>query len=360
MRTFGIEEEFFLVHPGTGFPAVPDQSTIASILGITAGANSSHTEMLACQVETATPICTDGLEALASLREYRKELARTVLEADLVAVGLGTIPQHLNGPAVIAENERYHQIQRFVPGISADQYVSGLHIHVGIPDSEAGIAALNALRPWLPLLTALGANSPFWHGRETGFSSWRTIHYRRWAVQGIQPHFGDAQDYDKRLATLLGTDALLDQGHIGWAARLSSRYPTVEIRIPDTQMRSEESVLLALIVRALVNTSLDAPAVSDSFLPEIMDIGLWQGAKHGLRGNQIDPATGRPVPTKLLLDRLLQYIRVSLDASGDTDFVHQGLATWAHTGNGAQRQRQSHARGGVRQVIRDAGGELTA
>ena len=86
MSTFGIEEEFFLVHPGTGFPAVPDERTVANILGITAGGNSSHTEMLACQVETATAICTEGLGALASLREYRKELARTVQEAGLVAV----------------------------------------------------------------------------------------------------------------------------------------------------------------------------------------------------------------------------------------------------------------------------------
>lgn len=360
MSTFGIEEEFFLIHPGTGSPAAPDQRTVANILGITAGGNSSHTEMLACQVETATPICTDGLAALASLREYRQELARTVLEAGLVAVGLGTVPEHPYGPAVIAENERYHQIQRFVPGISSDQYVSGLHIHVGIPDSDAGIAALNALRSWLPLITALGANSPFWHGRETGFSSWRTIHYRRWSVQGIQPHFSDARDYHNRLATMLGTDALLDQGHIGWAARLSSRYPTVEIRIPDSQMRAEESVLLALIVRALVNTSLEAPRVSDSFLPEIMDIALWQGAKHGLGGNQIDPASGRPVPTDQLLTRMFQHIRVSLEASGDIDFVRQGLERWARTGNGAQRQRRSHAQGGVRQVIRDAVGELTS
>ena len=136
-----MKKNFFWFTQAPGFLLFPIRVFAAIILGITAGGNSNQTELLACQVETATSICTEGLAAWESLRKYRCELARTVVEAGLMAVGLGALPKHPAEPAVVAENERYRKIQRFVPGISADQYVSGLHIHVGIPAPEAGAEA---------------------------------------------------------------------------------------------------------------------------------------------------------------------------------------------------------------------------
>lgn len=182
MSTFGIEEEFFLLHSVTGMPAAPDTATSATLLAIQGGGNSTQSELLACQSETATPICSDGPAALASLREYRQELARTAQGLNLLPVSLGTIPLVPAGPAIIADQDRYRRIHEFLPGITGEQYVSGLHVHVSIPDPDAGVVALNALRPWLPLLMAVGSNSPFWHGADTGFASWRNIHYRRWSV----------------------------------------------------------------------------------------------------------------------------------------------------------------------------------
>ena len=360
MSTFGIEEEFFLLHPESGLPAVPDAATSASIMGIKAGGNSTQTELLACQVETATPICSDGTTALASLREYRKELARTVQGLNLLPVSLGAAPLVRAGAAVIADDDRYRALHEYLPGISGEQYVSGLHVHVSIPDADAGVVALNALRPWLPLVLALGSNSPFWRGADSGFASWRSIHYRRWSIQGIQPHFVDAREYRTRMDTLVASDVVLDQGHIGWAARLSNRYPTIEVRIADAQLRAEDSVLLALIVRALVDTSLRAPAPTEPLLPEVLDLAFWQAAKHGLIGNQVDPVTGRAISTNQLLVALLQLIGEALAVNGDTDFVQTGLERLARDGNGAQRQRTSLGRGGLGQVISDAGEELTA
>jgi len=360
MSTFGIEEEFFLLNPDTGMPGVPDPVASAALMDIRAGGNSTQSELLACQVETATPICSDGPAALASLREYRKELARTAQELGLLPVGLGAAPVVPTGPAVIADQERYRSLHKYLPGISSEQYVSGLHVHVSVPDADAGVLALNALRPWLPLLLAIGSNSPWWHGADTGFASWRSIHYRRWSVQGIQPHFADGHEYRTRLDTLLASEVVVDEGHIGWAARLSSRYPTVEVRIADAQLRAEDSVLLALLVRALVDTSLRAPATGRPLLPEVLDLAFWQAAKHGMVGNQVDPGSGRTLETGRLLQALLQLIGEALSLNGDTDFVHGGLERLARHGNGAQRQRNSFQRGSLVQVVGDAGEELTA
>lgn len=132
------------------------------------------------------------------------------------------------------------------------------------------------------------------------FASWRSTQYRKWSVQGIQPHFVDASDYDQRLGFMLSSDVVLDAGHIGWAARLSERFPTVEVRISDAQPCPEHSLLLALLVRALVGTFLSHPDKSSSPHPEVLDLAYWQAAKNGMTGNQLDPPpmAERPSPRR--------------------------------------------------------------
>ena len=77
------------------------------------------------------------------------------------------------------------------------------------------------------MLLALSANSPFWHGSDTGFASWRGVHSRRWTTYGIPPWFADPDEYDRAVAALMGVGATSDLGAINWAVRLSSRYPTI-------------------------------------------------------------------------------------------------------------------------------------
>lgn len=231
-------------------------------------------EWLACQIEYATPVCQNADEGLEHLRSFRRELAEAAGDNDLIAVGLGAAPAIPVESAMVTDTERYQQIGEHLPGIAAEQYVSGLHIHVSIPDQEAGVVALNAMRPWLPLLVALGANSPYWRAMDAGFASWRTIQYRRWSVQGIPPRFKDALDYRQRLERLMNSDVLLDGGHIGWAARLSANYPTIEARVADSQLRAEDSVLLALVVRALVDTAVENPGMAEDYPPEVLDLAF--------------------------------------------------------------------------------------
>lgn len=360
MSTFGIEEEFFLLEQATYRPATPDPATARSLLAIGAESGGTQQELLACQVENATPVCTTAVEADFSLSSYRDELARTAAKLGMIPISCGTLPSIPAGAARISDNERYRRIQAFAPGICDEQYISGLHVHVSIPDAESGIAALNSLRRWLPLLAALGSNSPYWRGEDTGFASWRTIRYRQWSVQGIQPYFENARDYYKRLAAILASDVVLDSGHISWAARLSSRYPTVEVRVADAQLKAGDSVLLALIVRALVEASRDEAPVGDNLMPETLDLALWQSAKHGLVGPQLDPVSRHRVTARTAVETLLKHITPALAANNDTVYVTEGLDRLLRTGTGAERQRRSFAQGGLSQVILDAGRELTS
>src|SRR5204863_82575 len=70
----------------------------------------------------------------------------------------------------IAADPRYKEFVGFA-GVSARrQGVSGLHVHVGMPTADACYATLEAILPWLPLVLALSANSPFLAGRATGLA----------------------------------------------------------------------------------------------------------------------------------------------------------------------------------------------
>ncbi|MFB0833697.1 carboxylate-amine ligase [Arthrobacter halodurans] len=360
MTRFGIEEEFLLVDAATGLPAVPGESEIEALCGIEGGGSRTHQELLTCQVESASPVLEDAEQALASLRGYRRALEPGAVALGFRGLGIGAAPLAPEWPAPATNTPRYRGIEALAAGIVGDQYVSGLHVHVEVPDREAGVRALNSLRPWIPLLVAIGGNSPLWRGRDTGFASWRTIHYRRWSVQGIPPLFAGADDYDTRLERMLATDTVLDTGYLAWTARLSSRYPTVEVRAADTQLEARDAVLIALMVRALVRAELEDPAVPDPGAagPELLDVALWQAAQAGLDGRLLDPRDGASRPAGDVLAALLRRIGPFLRIHGDTEFVDSGLRRLEREGAGARRQRDVLASGGVSGLIAYAAAAL--
>ncbi|MFF5794711.1 glutamate--cysteine ligase [Paeniglutamicibacter sp. NPDC012692] len=354
MRTFGMEEEFFIISPLTGLPCEPPASARAELLALRVGGTSTVGEFLACQVESNSPICTDRAEALDAVRSYRAALSRAAIDLGFRVVALGTPPRIPDAPAVVTSTDRYRAITSLCEGIATEHYLSGLHVHVGIEDPESGIVALNELRRWLPVLTACGSNSPYWRGSDTGFASWRTIHYRRWAIQGIPPHFTDLPDYERRMRFILDSDVVLDPGHISWGARLSAHYPTVEVRVADAQMSASTTVLLALIVRSLVDTSLNGAPRTAPPLTEALDLAQWQAAKFGLHGNHLDPLAGRKTSAVNMLRSLMDYIQHALKQNGDTDYVSAGLARLIRQGTGAGIQRSRFHLGGFDAVLDEA------
>ena len=218
-----------------------------------------------------------------------------------------------------------------------DHQVNGLHVHVEIDDREEGVRALNGVRLWLPCLLALTGNSPFWRGRDTGFASWRTMILRRLPTTGCPPHFNDAQDYAERSNALVATGTATDLPSIAWAARLSERFPTIEVRVFDAQLTVGESLLAAALTRSLVTTVLETPPLTH--VPqEILDGSLWLAARDGMGADLVDPFTGDPATAWSVVDALVEYIGPALVGHGDLEFVTEALARVRARGTGAQRQ----------------------
>ncbi|RJU02994.1 YbdK family carboxylate-amine ligase [Arthrobacter frigidicola] len=351
MTTLGLEEEYLLVDPASGLP-VHRATDIQERLELTPEIDPDdiQRELLSCQIETATPVCSTLTEAEESLLNFRRQLDAAAREYGVLAAATATAPRIEQEYPQLTDKQRYHELKASAPGIVGDQFVNGLHVHVGIPDKETGVQALNRIRPWIPIVTALSTNSPFWLDRDSGFGSWRLVHYRRWPVQGVPPVFEDAADYERRIKRLVATGAIIDRGVLTWVARLSDRYPTLEVRAGDVQLEAQDSVLLGALIRALVTTAVADADADTRFLdphPELLDAALWQAARDGLTGDSVDLRTGTLTPARAQMERLLDYVGPALDDAGDTAWVQAGLATVWEQGTGAERQRRAMKEGGM-------------
>ncbi|CAL9336957.1 Putative glutamate--cysteine ligase 2 [Streptomyces sp. enrichment culture] len=354
MTTIGVEEEYLLIDPATGrLVCLAEKVRNAAGLEPFVTAQEVQPELLQAQVEVATPVCASLEEVGGHLLRLRHAVAGAAETHGCRIVACGTPPLRQGLPVPVTDQARYRCLQRQAPQLVAEQLVNGMHVHVAVPGRQAGVQVLNRIRGWLPVLTAMAANSPLWEGQDTGFASWRTIVFGRWPVSGVPPRFADETDYETRVRRLLDTGVISDTGQLYWQARLSERYPTIEIRCPDVQLRTDDAVLFAGLVRALVDTALretEAGVAEPDPDPEMLQTAMWQAARHGLNGDLISPG-GRRVRAGDAVSRLLAHIGPALDTAGDTREITSLVHRLLQQGTGADRQRQSLAEGGIDAVI---------
>lgn len=177
------------------------------------------------------------------------------------AISSGTPVIDEPAPPPVVPDPRYRQSVADFRALDDEQTVCACHIHIGLPDHPAGtLQVSNWLRPWLPVLVALLANSPYWAGRDTGYASWRTMVWARWPVAGPPPYFESPAHFDELVGRCAATGAIMDRTALYWDIRPSHHVPTLEVRIADAACAVEDTALLAAVVRALAATALRAIA----------------------------------------------------------------------------------------------------
>ncbi|WP_327292904.1 carboxylate-amine ligase [Streptomyces sp. NBC_01198] len=353
--TLGVEEEFLLLDRRTGLP-VPRVRQVQEAAEHERGVRREEvdSELLQAMVEVATPVCSELDEVAAHLVRFRQAVARAAGDAHCRLASTGGAPTAGRAAVPVTGERRYQEMRVDAARLVDEQLICGMHIHVAVPDRHAGAAALGRLRPWLPVLVALGANSPFWEGRDTGFASWRTVVFGRWPVSGAPPFFSGASHYEERVAALLGTGVVADRHQLYWHARLSDDYPTLEVRAPDVQLDVGSAVTLAGIARGLVVTALregrrgarplDPPA-------SVLQAAGWHAARRGLSADLVDPRTETPSPAADVVGALVERITPALKELGDVDRVTAGAQRLITEGTGAARQRAAFAAGGTKALL---------
>ncbi|MFJ7207097.1 glutamate--cysteine ligase [Streptomyces sp. NPDC098789] len=350
MITVGVEEEYVLLDPATGLPApLGEEVRRAAGLGAVADPDEVQDELLQAQVEVATAVCTSLAEVGGHLLRLRHAVASAAEDSGCRIAATGAAPLRGPLPVPVTQTPRYLRIGGAARQLVDEHLICGMHVHVAVPDRPTGVAVLNRIRGWLPTLLAMSANSPVWEGRDTGFASWRTIVFGRWPVSGPPPAFADAADYERRLEALVAAGVIADRGQVYWQARLSDRYPTVEVRCLDVQLRADDAVMLAGIVRALVATAIaeeEAGAPSATLDPELLQAGTWHAARYGLNGTLTD-RDGRPHSSGDTLCSLLRHITPALEAAGDLRQVSALVHRLLREGTPADRQRRALAETGL-------------
>ncbi|MBL1083694.1 glutamate--cysteine ligase [Streptomyces actinomycinicus] len=341
--TVGVEEEFLLVDPVTR-TVTPQGPQVAAAAAAELG-HRVGTELTRYQVEGRTDPHTCLTEAAEEIRATRAALARAAIGRGLRIAATGSPILGLVTPVPLTPGPRYAESLSLFRALDDEQSACACHVHVGVADPHEAIAVSNHLRPWLPTLTALAANSPYWAGRDTGYASWRTTTWGRWPVAGPPPYFESPTHFQELVEELTTAQAVMDRGGLYWDIRPSHHLPTVEVRVADAALTPEDTVLLAAVVRALVATALTAirggePAPRPA--PEMLRAACWRAARDGLTGHAIDPITRQLVPQAAQIERMLHALSPALRHHGDLALVRTQWERLRAEGSGADRQRAAY------------------
>jgi carboxylate-amine ligase len=331
--TIGVEEEVLLLERADFSLAQRSEHVLARL----SDGLSAHTslETHAAVIELFTGVHEDVAEAVSELEALRTRLATEVGAMGLTAVSAGTYP--LACPEVrVSGSRRYRAIAESMRSLARREPTLALHVHVGVPDPEDAVRLLNGLRAVVPLLVALSANSPFSHGRDTGFASARTVIFQGFPRTGPPRRFADYADYVAAVDGLIAPGAVPDPSFLWWDVRLQPALGTVELRAMDAQTTIPDTAALVALVRSLARLELEGSPAAGTVSPEVLAENRFLAARDGLDARLIDPAGGRLVPARALLDTLVARCRADADSSAALGLDHVMRLAIA---NGAARQR---------------------
>ncbi|MHA4740900.1 carboxylate-amine ligase [Dyadobacter sp. MSC1_007] len=336
--TLGIEEEFQTIDPVTR-NLRSHMSKLVEDGKITLK-ERVKAEMHQAVVEVGTNICHNIREAREEVTYLRKMILDLAEKQDLQVAAAGTHPFADWVDQLITPDPRYDEIIDEMRDVARGNLIFGLHVHVGIESRNEGIQIMNAVRYFLPHIYALSTNSPFWCGRNTGFKSYRSKVFDKFPRTGIPDFFSSAAEYDEYLALLVKTKCIDNGKKIWWDIRLHPFFNTIEFRMCDVPMRTDETICLAAIMQALVAKIHKLHSLNLSFRPYrrmLINENKWRAARYGIKSKLIDFGKQEEVEYNILIQELLEFIDDvvdELDSRKEVEYIHQIL----EMGTGADRQ----------------------
>lgn len=343
VRKLGVEEEQLLVDPVSGLLTAVAHKAIRAheAAPIRLDEPEVEEELFLQQIETATLPC-ERLDDLAEqLRKGRAAVSKAAADAGAASAAM-PVPILLDEQANVTPKPRYRRIREEFGELAKSSLACAMHVHVEIADDDEGITVLDGIGPWLPVLLAISANSPYWHGTDTGYASWRAQIWTRWPGHGTGEAFGSAERYRETSRKMVEWGAALDPGMVYFDARLSSAYPTVEVRVSDVCTDTEDALLLAALARGLVETAArGAAGASGAWRSDLVRAASWRASRYGIAGRLVDPRTMELADAHDVVSGLVDQVAPALGEAGDLERV-RGLTERLFTlGGGATRQRRT-------------------
>ncbi|HKB19846.1 MAG TPA: YbdK family carboxylate-amine ligase [Gaiellaceae bacterium] len=287
--SIGVEEELMVLDAETLLLA-PRATELIEVAGGSGLPGTVKGELFASALEITTEICASPVEAREALLELRAGAARLAEERGLRLAAAGSHPISRPEEQEIAGEKRYEEFVAYA-GVSARrQGVSGLHVHVGMPSAEACFHALEGVLPWLPVVLALSANSPYLDGEETGMQSNRAEVLALLPRSGAPPAFESYEDWEAFIDRFARLGIGADYTRFWWDIRPHPTFGTLEIRMPDQPTALSVTAGLAAILQELCRVALERPRPAhDPAARGIYQQNRWAAARFGLRAELIHP-----------------------------------------------------------------------
>ena len=194
---------------------------------------------------------------------------------------------------IVAE-KRYTTFEAYGGVTVRRQGVQGLHVHVGMPSGDACWRCLEAILPWLPVVLALSANSPWLAGELTGMASNRAPVLGELPRAGGPPAFASYAEWEAWVERLVSLGVTQDYTRIWWDVRPHPRFGTLEVRVPDQPTDVGLSAAFAALVQALCAAALAGELPGNSRLQADRGRGdyaqnRWAAARFGPRAELLHP-----------------------------------------------------------------------
>jgi glutamate---cysteine ligase / carboxylate-amine ligase len=349
--TVGIEEEFAIVDPGILDLEHRFEEMHTACLRDPELAPAVKGELIDTEIEIRSGRGETFAEAAERQRARRSRLFAVADELGLALAAMGTHPWANYLDQHIIDTEHYQRLEGDLRWVAQRNNTWSLHVHVGVRGADRAVAVSDQMRELLPALLALSANSPFLDHRETGLHSVRTeIFTRTFPRCGVHEPFGDWATYADFVRLLEETGSVVEATQLWWSVRPHHAFGTVEIRICDAQTRGDESLNLAALIAACVTQvaiDLDEGSASEPMRQREIEENLWRAIRYGMDGEMIDFRERRVVPTRQVLEEIVEWTAPARQALGvDIEIPEQ---------NGAQRAYARLAEGApIEEIYRRA------
>ena len=287
--TVGVEEELWILDGQTLDLTPGVQQLIAGVEGRTLP-GVLKTELHASVVEITNEVADspdEAVDRIAVLRETAAEIARA---GGLLVAAAGSHPTSRPEQQEIAADERYHEFVAYAGPTARRQGVSGLHVHIGMPSAEDCYRVLETILPWLPLVLALSANSPYLAGEETGMLSVRAEILGLLPRAGAPPALRTYAEWETFVERMVETGLASTHTSFWWDVRPNPQFGTLEIRAPDQPTSLERTRAFVRQLHALCAWALDAePRAFEPAERGIYAQNRWAAARFGVHGKLIHP-----------------------------------------------------------------------
>jgi carboxylate-amine ligase len=345
--TVGVEEEFSILLPST-LDLAPRFEQLRTVAESDPILHEHITgELISSEIEIISGVGGDVHDALERQRDRRTRLF-ALADAQGVALGAtGTHPWADYREQPIIDTEHYRRVEEGLKYVAWRNNTFSLHVHLGVRDIDRAVRACDRLRPVLPLLLAISANSPYLDGRDTGLHSARTQSFTKSFPRcGVPDAFGSWSAYREYIEFLRDTSSIVEFTQVWWSVRPHFSFGTVEVRICDVQATAQESdaltaLMVACIAQAVRDSDEGVPFTDPP--PRLIEENMWRAIRFGLDGRLLDLQRGEEYPAREAIERLAAWtapVRAEL-----------GIEPAFGERNGAQRQRRMIEAGATREEV---------